>query len=118
MVQALPSDLQEAEVILDVLFVLQDVGFKVHEGAGVRLGPERGLGQDVLRNPLQEGHHTLVVSAFCSKNLSCTYIRNCTVASTVCCAPAGACVCVFVFILHVLSSNTDKHNVRKYDICH
>lgn len=40
----LSSDLQEGEVILDVLFVLQDVGFKVHEAASVRLGPERGLG--------------------------------------------------------------------------
>lgn len=63
------SDLQEGEVILDVLFVLQDVGFKVHEGTSVRFGPERGLSQDVLRDPLQEGHHTLVLAAFCSKHL-------------------------------------------------
>lgn len=62
------SDLQEGEMVLNVLFVFKDEGFKVHEGTNVCFGAQRGLGEDVLWNPLQEGHHTLIVPALCSEH--------------------------------------------------
>ena len=49
---SLLSDLQEGEMVLDVLLVFQDVGFKVHEGTSVRFGAQRGLRQNVLWDTL------------------------------------------------------------------
>ena len=73
------SDLQEGEVILDVLFVLQDVSLEVHEGACISLGAQRGLGQHVLGDTLQEGHDTLVLHTLYANTH--TYTRG-----SVCCA--------------------------------
>lgn len=39
----------------------------MHEGASVRFGSQRGLGQNVLWNTLQEGHHALILPTLCNK---------------------------------------------------
>lgn len=49
-------------MVLDVLFDFQDVRLEVHEGTCVCFGSQGSLGKNVLWNPLQEGHDTLILS--------------------------------------------------------
>lgn len=59
-------DLQEGEMVLDVLFIFQDVSFKVHECTRVRFGSQRRFGQNILWDPFQEGHYALIIPTLCS----------------------------------------------------